>query len=82
MHVYELGQILQAISFLPAAGSGWLWARASRGPAVHPSGDSFSGRGPFADAAARQARLNSQAALCAAITAFLQAVSMLLQVLG
>ena len=82
MHVYELGQILQAASFLPAAGSAWLWARASRRPTAYPSGDSFSGRAPFADAAAEQARLNSHAASCAAITAFLQAVSMLLQVLG
>ena len=82
MHISEFGQIFQAVSFLAAAGSAWLWARASRGPAAHPSGDSFSGNGPCADAMGKQARLNAHAASCAAIAAFLQAISMLLEALA
>ena len=76
----ELG--LNVLSILAAAVSAWLWWRASRVPTPPSTTNSWEGKGPFTDALKRQAALNSQAAIGAAIAALCQTLAVGVRSLG
>ena len=69
----ELG--LNVLSIMAAAASAWLWWRASEMPIPPSTAVSWEGKGPFTYAPKRQAALNSQAAIGAALAALCQVLT-------
>ena len=77
-----VGNSISTFSFMSAGLAAHLWFRASRLKLPPHTGDTWEGKGPFADALAKQSDLNSNAALAAAIAALLQALSIAAKVIG
>jgi hypothetical protein len=74
----RVAQHLLTVAAMVAAGiSAWLWWRASKVPIPPATGDDWDGRGPFADALAKQSKLNARGALWAAIAVSLQGLAIL-----
>jgi hypothetical protein len=67
--------LFSTFSFLAAALAAHLWFRASKVPIPSHTGDSWEGKGPFADALKKISRLNANAAFTAAVAALLQGLS-------
>jgi hypothetical protein len=71
-------QTLNALSVIAGAVSAVCWALASRVPIPSATGDNFEGKGPFANALAKQSRLNSYGAMAACATAIFQVFAVLI----
>jgi hypothetical protein len=69
-------------SFLAAAMAAHLWFRASRIKFPPHTDDPWKGKGPFADALAKQSNMNARAAFAACIAAFFQALSLVAKIIG
>jgi hypothetical protein len=73
-HTY---QTLNVLSVIAGAMSAVCWAWASRVPIPFATGDSWEGKGPFANALAKQSKLNSYGAMAACATASFQVFAVL-----
>jgi len=69
------------LSFALAALAAFLWFRASDVELPPHTGDSWEGKGAFADALKRQSRLNARAAMAASWAAFFQGLSIIAKLL-
>ena len=77
--MYETSFVI--LSGLCALGSAWYWLLSARVSLPHPVGDSFSGKGPCADAQLKQTMFNKSAATLAAFAAASQAFATLAHVI-
>jgi hypothetical protein len=83
MSVIEWWETLFALlSCLTASLAAHLWFRASRLKLPSHMGDSWEGKGPFADALKRQSDMNANAAFAAAVAALFQVLSIGAKVIG
>jgi hypothetical protein len=71
-----------SLSFLAAGLSAHQWFLASRIKLPSATGDDWEGRGPFANALARQSGINARAAYLASFAAVFQAFAMAAKVIG
>lgn len=71
-----------SLSFLAAGFSAHQWFVASRIKLPSATGDGWEGRGPFANALARQSAVNARAAYLASLAALFQALAMGAKVMG
>jgi hypothetical protein len=67
--------LFNIISFAMAALAAYLWLKASNIELPPHTGDSWEGRGAFADALKNQSKLNARAALAASVAALFQGLS-------
>ena len=67
--------LFSTLSFIAAGLAAHLWSRASKVPIPSHMGNSWEGKGPFADALKKISRLNANAAFTAAVAALLQGLS-------
>ncbi len=83
MRVVEWWEVLfGSLSFLAAGFSAHQWFVASRIKLPSATGDDWNGRGPFADALAKQSAINARAAYLASLAALFQALAMVAKLIG
>jgi hypothetical protein len=71
-----------SLSYLAAGFSANQWFIPSRIKLPSATGDNWEGRGPFADALAKQSAVNARAAYLASLAALFQAFAMAAKVIG